>query len=973
MRRLLVIFGGFIVLLATASAAFIGFRGPILEAALEFFLRDAGFETADVDVASISLNRLVLSKVEAGPDAGAPAAALENVDVEYDLASLVRARRARAVTIGPGRIMIVLSEDGRLSAPGLAPSAGASPETAGPPLELPLDRLAVKNLSVIVETPRGPARALLNGEADGALNGEWIAEATADAAGLSAFGVSDAAGRIAVRLADEASIEATVTGNADLAEARVSGLDVTVDGELSQWRKVAAADRLEDVIRDIDARVELAIRSASLTAETVGGDVDGDFAAGLPGGPIREAMVRGAVRATITPDATIVSLPEGPLTLTTDRGDTLTLSGPVETGGDPDSAPLFIMSEDGQSIDLRLALSGPSPASGRLTASSEDGETWRIDVLGRAREQQFGSVSLNDSEIGFIGFGDRDRIRGVVSGSGAIKSAAVGRMLIQDATAQVEAPLDLSLSGKTIAIGDVEDGCATFDKGRIQIVAQDLAASVWDARICARMAPLVVAEWGDAPHVDAGGRLTARRGFFRLGQSVFSGAPPTIDLSADYDPAAERTRARAEFAGGAVDFNKTLRFSRAKGEAEALLEGPDLSADVTLQSARISQVSEAPTAAPILAAGAGRLEDDRFGFSFNASTVSPSGRAGFPLGSGRGVHQVETGRGFAEFNADGLTFSPGGLQPTDLTPLTKGVVFDADGVVDALFRFDWDPTAVRSSGDIEFADLSFGGPGLAVTATRGVRGAVSLTSLLPPATDGEQRIDIRLVDLDALKLENGVVRFALPGDDTLEVVHAEFPWFGGTIGAYDTVTPMSGGEARTVLRAANVDLGELLAFVKVDGLSGEGAVEGVLPVVVEDGLARIEGGELRAVGPGVIRYTGAVSAAASASDQNSKLAFNALRELRYETLSATIDGRLDGDLVFGVRFDGSSTVALDDPRITEPVELPFIYRINIKAPLLRLIEQANLRTNIQMKLEDLAGEAEAARRAGGRDEDGSEP
>ena len=142
----------------------------------------------------------------------------------------------------------------------------------------------------------------------------------------------------------------------------------------------------------------------------------------------------------------------------------------------------------------------------------------------------------------------------------------------------------------------------------------------------------------------------------------------------------------------------------------------------------------------------------------------------------------------------------------DLAPLLEGVVSNASGVATGVLKFSWASSGVRSSGDFALAGVSFNGPTLAVTRTNGLTGEIAFESLAPLKTKGVQTITIGRVDLDALKLDQGEMTFELPGDETIRIVKAEFPWFGGRIGAYETTAPLGGQSAVTRLEIDAVNL-----------------------------------------------------------------------------------------------------------------------------------------------------------------------
>jgi len=87
-------------------------------------------------------------------------------------------------------------------------------------------------------------------------------------------------------------------------------------------------------------------------------------------------------------------------------------------------------------------------------------------------------------------------------------------------------------------------------------------------------------------------------------------------------------------------------------------------------------------------------------------------------------------------------------------------------------------------------------------------------------------------------------------------------------------------------------------------------------------------------------------AAAGASDQ-AAVAFSILRDLRYSSLRATIDGPLDGRLDIKTYFEGTGEVPVGKQSARVPVK----YNITLDAALLELLDQANLTRDIQMQFE----------------------
>jgi hypothetical protein len=463
---------------------------------------------------------------------------------------------------------------------------------------------------------------------------------------------------------------------------------------------------------------------------------------------------------------------------------------------------------------------------------------------------------------------------------------------------------------------------------------QDMDARISGASLCPGAAPLVAVNLAAPANARVSGRLTARTAHYRLGKTVFDGAPPEIDFSLDYDPAAQTSRIAGAFSGGRVLLNSAFALSGTRGTFDGGIVGEKMSATADLETMRIAQNAALEVVAPVLVSGEAGLADDVARFDFTVMT--PKGQ---PLGKGEGGHEVRTGRGEAIFDSGILTFKYG-LQPDGLIPALRGVISSATGTTEGRARFVWAPNETGSSATVNLDNVSFAGPGVAVTRTEGVAGKIVFSNLAPVATAGEQTLSIRKIDLDALKLENGGMRFEMPGDETLRIAEAEFPWFSGVIGVYDAAINIGGGTAQTSLQIDDVDLGQLLKYPNVEGLSGEGTIEGVLPIVFEGGRAFIRSGVLSAKGGGLIRYENKNAEPAFQANEQTKLAYEVLKEVRFRNLSLVIDGPLDGELNFRIVFDGEGAIPVKTRAGSTRVLSPIIYRLTMNVPLLKLAQGA---------------------------------
>ncbi|MDZ7629055.1 MAG: YdbH domain-containing protein [Parvularculaceae bacterium] len=937
MQRARLFAGGVAGVIVLTAVALWLFRAPIVEFAAARAMAGAGLDKPSVIFDSLGASHLSLKDLRAGAEEGAPDLAIAQARIDFSLAGILFKGRARAVTISRGSARAIVEEDGQFSIAGWRLDPEAQP---APP---PFDRLTIEDLELVAATPKGPATARFAGVFTLANGGAFDLDFAADRAGFAPASITGAKGAMTIALKDDGLIDIAggITGDIETASGVARGVDADLFASLTSWRGFFGG-----APRGLFGRAGVRLKSSTLDA------LETPSLSALPAagaGPLKTLVVKGSIAGDFSADGVIVRLDDGPLTVAADRGDALTLSG---------GADGILYETRGKSgrAGAAIRLTGPV-ASGKaeIAATTDDGEKWSLDAKAALTEQTIAGVSLGGLTAAFAGAASDDAFSGRLVFDGLVRAADVGRLRLSDLPAAGTLDISADLAAGTLEISPPADECFRLDRGAFRIADQDLDARVRGATFCGAGGPAFSLNWGakdgGGDRVRLQGALAADFASVELGQTDFKGAPPAIRFALDYEPAANSSRATGAFTGGAGVLADSLKLSNASGTFEAALRGETMTAAANLSTLTIAQAAALELVAPVVVNGQTRLENDKAAFDFDVKTPR-----GVLLGRGEGAHDMKSGRGSATFDSGDLAFVAGNLQPDRLIPALKGVISGATGSAGGKAAFAWTPAGVTSSGAALASNLSFQGPGVAVTRTEGVDGTLVFKSLMPVATEGDQTLRIRKIDLDALDLENGFMTFQLPGDETLKIVEAEFPWFGGTIGAYNSTMALSGAKSETELQIDNVNLSDLLAFFKVDGLSGEGTIEGVLPLTFEGGRARVDNGILSAKGAGVIRYTGQIAAAAGEASQTSELAFDALREFRYESLSTTIDGPLDGTLRFKVFFEGRSDVSLTTSRGKQTVQSPFIFRVNIDAPLLSLLDQAAVSLDVRRQIENAGRE-----------------
>ena len=163
-------------------------------------------------------------------------------------------------------------------------------------------------------------------------------------------------------------------------------------------------------------------------------------------------------------------------------------------------------------------------------------------------------------------------------------------------------------------------------------------------------------------------------------------------------------------------------------------------------------------------------------------------------------------------------------------------------------------------------------------------------------------------------------------------------------------------------------------------IAATGTFDGVLPMIFDEDGGRIVGGRLDARDPGgTLSYVGVINRADMG--MMAKIAFDALKELRYRSMIVRLDGDLAGEFTSRLSIEQLGLGGESGPaKILRNAfrKVPFRFNITIRGPFRALIQTAKsyrdprqqIDTVLPRPLEDVPGIVTEVRR---RDEDNSRP
>lgn len=297
-------------------------------------------------------------------------------------------------------------------------------------------------------------------------------------------------------------------------------------------------------------------------------------------------------------------------------------------------------------------------------------------------------------------------------------------------------------------------------------------------------------------------------------------------------------------------------------------------------------------------------------------------------------HNLSNITGRALLAVDGLRFNDR-FQPDLLTPLVLGVAANVDGSVSGDGLIEWDGAGVRSTGRVSTRDMNLAA---AFGPVEGLTTEIVFTDLLGLETASGQIATLASVN-PGIPALGGTVSYRLLPNRQVAIESGRWPFAGGELILEPTVLDFGvESERRLTFRVTGVDAEKLLAGYDFQNLRVTGVFDGVLPMVFNQDGGRIVGGALVSrPGGGEVSYLGELAYENMGVFAN--YAFNALRSIRYSTLTIGVGGDLDGEIVTDISFTGlqQGTLAKRNFITRQLARIPIKFNVSVTAEFLKLI------------------------------------
>ena len=349
------------------------------------------------------------------------------------------------------------------------------------------------------------------------------------------------------------------------------------------------------------------------------------------------------------------------------------------------------------------------------------------------------------------------------------------------------------------------------------------------------------------------------------------------------------------------------------------------------------------------------LRSDNVDFSLANNRITATGTLNHPA-SGTKVsdvtiaHNLTTGIGDAVLDVPGIRFGAN-LQPEELTSLTQGIIALVNGGLSGQGRIAWSGAAVTSTGEFTLNDMDLAAPFGPVT---GMNGTIRFTDLLGLETAPGQTLALESINPGIL-VENGVVRYQLLPGRLVKIERGEWPFMGGQLILQETILNFARPTAkRLTFQVVGLDARIFVETLGFKEINATGIFDGVLPMIFDEAGGRIVGGRLDSRPPGgSLSYNGVVNKANLGTMGN--IAFEALRDLRFNSMIVRLDGDLAGEFATRLTIDGVALGQTGTQKLIRSIlrRIPLKLNVSIIGPFRALIATAKAFRDPRQVIEDV--------------------
>jgi len=221
----------------------------------------------------------------------------------------------------------------------------------------------------------------------------------------------------------------------------------------------------------------------------------------------------------------------------------------------------------------------------------------------------------------------------------------------------------------------------------------------------------------------------------------------------------------------------------------------------------------------------------------------------------------------------------------------------------------------RQRGQVLVENLSLSTEQVTAKAMNAV---IDVRSMAPLRTEPAQLVSIGVIDV-GFPLTDGIAEFEIDEPEKFTLHRLGFDWVGGTVQVDPVSVAFDDLPERLDLRLKGLQIAELTKLLPDAGISGEGSLQGHIPLFFEADGPAVRDGYLSST-TGVIRYQ-----PKAAIGEEAGVVDDALSNLQYSDLRLDLEGGLKGGAAIALHLEGRNPDYYDG--------VPVVLDLNLTGPV----------------------------------------
>lgn len=192
-------------------------------------------------------------------------------------------------------------------------------------------------------------------------------------------------------------------------------------------------------------------------------------------------------------------------------------------------------------------------------------------------------------------------------------------------------------------------------------------------------------------------------------------------------------------------------------------------------------------------------------------------------------------------------------------------------------------------------------------AFKKINSNLSFDSLIPLHLDGEQKVNF---DIGEKLIGNGHVAFMQDNKNSVQIKTLDANIANGQISASSFTLPMgqnSKKESNTTLTLKNFDIATLIPLLDIDGLSGQGTINGTIPLRLNSTGIELTDAHIESTDGGVFSFAPKTyPTSLQGDDTRMQTVREALKDFHFSTFSIGMSGAANGKMTTLLKTEGTN-------------------------------------------------------------------